>query len=109
VASAVSRDWKDLIISEFRDEHGRDYVLVVNNCLPDKQAGLTDSTQAELVVRGKRPRLVRVGWEAKETPIAAKGGPYWRYVENAETVRICIWLAPGQMELYRVEPAAPQP
>ena len=94
VAGAKSLHGNDLVVSEFADAAGRDFVAVVNN-------SQTDSTQAELTVRGGATRLLRVGWHAREEPVA--GGDGWKAAADAAGVRIRPWLAPGQLELYRVE------
>jgi hypothetical protein len=94
VAAAKSLHGTDLVVSEFADAAGCSYVVVVNN-------SQTESTQAELVFRGTATKLWRIGWEAKEEPVA--GGDGWKAAASAEGVRIRPWLAPGQLELYRVE------
>ena len=82
-----------LIVSEFADPRGRAYVAVVNN----SQA---QSTHATLTVGGVKPRLFRVEWEAVESEIQAAAGGASRGDDFARVVR---WLAPGQMEVFRVE------
>lgn len=84
-----------LIISEFKDSEGRDYVAVVNN-------SQTDSDQAIICWRGD-PQIYQMGW--KEAEFGARS-----YVRNEEDRGKSTsekltgpWLAPGQMELYRVE------
>ena len=87
-----------LIVSEFRDAKKRDYVMIVNN-------SQTESTQAAIWVRGERPRLHRVGWRAEEHEVSRGDG--WTAMSGADFVTVRPWLAPGQMELYRVESAKP--
>lgn len=100
--SAFSRDsaihWakadKPLVVSEFADAGGRTYIAVVNNTVDA-------STQAELVVRARKPRLFRIDWGAKEVPASGEG--LGRTGEDYAVAK--PWLAPGQLELYRVESA----
>ncbi len=78
-----------LIVSEFKHCDGHDYVLVVNNATEG-------FNQAELWVRASN--LHHVGWETAENmslgPSRTVGRDY---------VKVSPWLAPGQMELFRVE------
>ncbi len=63
---------------------------------------LNANTQFEFVVRGKRPRLHRVGWEEAEAPVAdapAAGTPR----DPERRLSVSWHLAPGQMELFRCE------
>ncbi|MBD3184150.1 hypothetical protein GF312_17835 [Candidatus Poribacteria bacterium] len=84
-----------LIISEFKDNQGQDYVSIVNS-------SQTENDQAIVCWRGK-PGLYRAGWLDTET----SAYPYVRDEANrrkpADEVMTGPWLAPGQMELYRVE------
>ena len=80
-----------LIVSEFEHTNGAQYVMVVNN-------SQTDSTKAELWVKGCHPKLHRVGWMGAEEPVSSSGGEDYTIVQH--------WLAPGQMELYRMESAS---
>jgi hypothetical protein len=77
-----------LIISEFEHTNGDSYVMMVNN-------SQTDSTKAEMWVKGCRPKLHYVGWMGLESPASSCGGEDHTIAQH--------WLAPGQMELYRVE------
>ncbi len=77
-----------LIVSEFADAKARDYVVVVNN-------SQTHSTLAEISVKGPCPQLFRVGWGGTEVPETKAKGNDFAIAQH--------WLAPGQMELYRVE------
>ena len=58
--------------------------------------------QAEIWVRGDHPKLHHVGWMAEERN---PGGVGWQAVGGEDYVIARPWLAPGQMELYRVESA----
>jgi hypothetical protein len=98
VLQANSRHQTDLIVSEFIDSARREYVMVVNN-------SQTESSQIELAVRGRRPRLHRVGWQAKEEPVSRGDG--WTATQSDDRVKVHPWLAPGQAELYRVEEPTP--
>jgi hypothetical protein len=71
-----------------------DYVMVVNN-------SQTEPAQAELTVRGREPKLHRVGWMNEEAEVLRGDG--WQAAFAADSVAVRPWLAPGQMELYRAE------
>jgi hypothetical protein len=97
VAEAKSSTGTDLIVSEFRHESGNTYLAFVNG-------SQTESTLADLIVRGRKPNLHRVGWLCSETPLVDSTG---RGVEHGEDyIKTGCWLAPGQMELFRVEGGA---
>lgn len=93
ISKAVSNHKTDLIVSEFRRGDGAEYVCVVNN-------SQKESTLAEIKVRGRKPQLYRVGWMSEETHVSKTGeggssaGDDWCLTRP--------WLAPGQLELYRV-------
>ena len=82
-----------LIVSEYRHADGGEYVSVVNN-------SQTDCGIGTLWLRGRRPALRRVVWGGGEEPV--KGGDGWKASQGADYVTVRPWLAPGQMELYRV-------
>lgn len=86
-----------LIISEFKDRQGRDYVAVVNN-------SQTASNRIILYWRNN-PSVCRVDWPTTK----AQARPYVRNEADrgkpAGEVLTGLWLAPGQMELYRVKVA----
>ncbi len=86
VRAAHTHQGVPLIVSEFTDLQGRDYVAVVNN-------SQTDSANAELTLTGLRAH--RVGWLETESEVTGTHGE--------DFVTLTCWLAPGQMELYRVE------
>lgn len=86
----------DVIISFFRDEEGRKYVAVVNNTT-------TKSGRLALTISKKAGRMIRAG---------AFGGTdvfYFNHDEgctdHGETYTYTPWLAPGQMNVYRFDPA----
>ena len=94
VAKAVSSSETPLVFSEFVHANGAEYLAVVNN-------SQRESTRAELIVRGRRPNLHHVGWKQAEHPLVDADG---RGAEHGEDyVKFRCWLAPGQMELYRIE------
>ncbi|HDZ21502.1 hypothetical protein LCGC14_0124460 [marine sediment metagenome] len=93
----VRDDKFEVLISEFKDADGRDYVAIVNR-------SLTGSGQAILRWHGK-PKVFHVGWEGKQSEVRAFFDDDWPENPYLETGP---WLAPGQMELYRVESDAPQ-
>jgi hypothetical protein len=93
VAEARSSTGTPLILSEFRHTNGAEYLAVVNN-------SQKESTQAELTIRGCCPRLHRVGWLSTETDLIDSTGSGPEH--GADHIKLRCWLAPGQMELYRV-------
>lgn len=94
VAKANSSTGTPLIISQFKHAGGADYLAVVNN-------SQTQSTHAELVVMGNQPNLHRVGWQARETPLFDSTGQGAEH--GSDYIKVSRWLAPGQMELLRIE------
>ena len=83
-----------LIVSEFKDDQGRDYFCVVNN-------SQTLSGQCVITVHGS-PKLTRIMWGGGE------GAPRTYFDDDNPTnpaTMLGAWMAPGQMELYRIEPA----
>jgi len=94
VRRAKSSHGSPLIVSEFSDPRGGKYVAVVNN-------SQTDCDIAELCIAGRAPRLFRVGWQQAEQDMAT--GNEWHATTGTDFVIARCWLAPGQMELYRVE------
>jgi len=81
-----------LIVSEFVDPAARPYVAIVNNS--HDRFG-----QAVLTFHG-RPEIHQVAWEDTEQPAP-------RYVDDKNPANPAAmtapWLAPGQMEVYRLE------
>ncbi len=90
VQSARSLYDVPLIVSEFQHPDGSDYVLVVNNAT-------TGFNQAELSVQARD--LHHVGWDGEENLPMGPGKE-----KEGDLVTVTPWLAPGQMELWRVEP-----
>jgi len=92
----VRDDKFPVIISEFKDAEGRDYVAIVNRSL--KGFG-----QAIIRWHG-RLKVFHVDWEGERESRAYfdDDWPENPYLETGP------WLAPGQMELYRIESDAPQ-
>jgi len=87
------------ILTEFKDREGRDYVAVVNN---------THETngQARITWHGQ-PTIHRIGWESKEAvDVMHKGRSK---DPDHPIIRSGPWLAPGQMELYRVDAPLAKP
>ena len=83
-----------LILSEFKDPDGRDYVAVVNN-------SQTDPTKAEIAFKGVKPKVWRIDWGGEEVDEATD--PYRAQKSGYDFAKVQAWLAPGQMELYRIE------
>ncbi|NLX07798.1 MAG: hypothetical protein GXY33_21880 [Phycisphaerae bacterium] len=93
VSQAKSLHGTDLIVSQFTDAQGADYVAVVNN-------SQTDSTEAQIRFRARRPRVWHVGWLGQQTPLHENVAERWMLGVDYMVVR--HWLAPGQMELFKV-------
>jgi hypothetical protein len=86
--SSVSADGKRwLIVSRFLDKQGRPWIALVNN-------SVRESTLATITLKGAETKAFALNWENEETSVGVKtvsGG-----------VELEHWLAPGQMEVYRV-------
>ena len=93
VAVARSSTGTPLIVSEFRHANGAAYFSIVNN-------SQKESTQVEFLVRGNRPNLHRVGWMSSETSLIDTTGRGPSH--GADFIMARCWLAPGQMEMYRI-------
>ncbi len=82
----------DVIISEFFDADGVPYVAIVNNTF-------TESGQAVITWHG-HPKVHHLCWDSKEVP-------HRNYFDddNPENPATMTgpWLAPGQMELFRLD------
>ncbi|OGV69947.1 MAG: hypothetical protein A2269_09470 [Lentisphaerae bacterium RIFOXYA12_FULL_60_10] len=96
VVQAQSSTGTPLILSQFKHAGGADYLCVVNN-------SQTLNTYAELVVRGNHPKLHRVGWQGSETSLIDSTGQGAEHGSDYITIR--RWLAPGQMEMFRIDEA----
>jgi len=84
-----------IIATVYKHEDGSTYCSVVNN-------SQTESTACSTHLKGEH-RVWRIDFGPKETElISTKWGDTAFKCGNDETV-IDTWLAPGQMELYRVE------
>ncbi|MDQ1257946.1 MAG: hypothetical protein QG656_2554 [Candidatus Hydrogenedentes bacterium] len=79
-----------IIVSRFTDKQQRPWVVLVNN-------STEESTHATLVVEGAQTKAYTLDWNAQEQPAGIETGE--------DHIRIPHWLAPGQMEVYRLEPA----
>jgi hypothetical protein len=81
-----------VIVSEFVDREGNPYVMVVNNT--------TDLTGQAVITWHGKPEVHQIGWDSKEHP--AK-----KYFDDDNPSNpSCMsgaWLAPGQMEFYRLD------
>lgn len=86
-----------LLVSEFKDAAGRDYVAVLANTL-------TGYGQVVITWHGQ-PKVMKVGWEGTEVE-------YRRYFDDAwpenPAKQTGPWMGPGQVVLYRVESDAPE-
>jgi len=96
-AVKVFGDAFPVIVSEFNDAAGRDYVSIVNNS--------GTGSGAVLVTWHGQPEIYQIGWEG------AEGKPR-RYVDDDwpgnPAMQTGLVLSPGGMELYRVASDAPE-
>jgi hypothetical protein len=91
VIKEVQTDGKrPAIVSRFIDKQHRPWIAVVNN-------STEESTHATLVLNGANTTAYQMSWTNQETPAAVEKGD--------GCVKAAHWLAPGQMEVYRVAPA----
>ena len=96
-ASSAKSSWQaetpadaPLIISEFADVAGRDYVMLVNN-------SQTKNTFASFTLRRRHARIARIAWAGQEEACPCCGV----LVSDSERgTTVAQWLAPGQMELF---------
>ncbi|HDZ21499.1 MAG TPA: hypothetical protein ENH80_00240 [Phycisphaerae bacterium] len=84
-----------LLVSEFEDADGRPYVGVLNN---------SREGYGQVVISWHgQPKVYKIGWQGEETP-------HRKYFDHNNpknaTMETGPWMAPGQMELYRIEPDA---
>ncbi len=86
-----------LLVSEFKDSDGRDYVAVLNNS--------RDKFGQTVITWHGQPTVYHVGWNAEEPKARKYFDHEWPENPAMETGP---WLSPGQMELYRVESDAPE-
>lgn len=91
--SARSLHGVPLIVSEFTDGQGYQYLAMTNN-------SRTESSGVEFSIHGHARRLSRVGGQQGEQAISDR----WFVTSAANRAVVRCWLAPGQMELYRVSP-----
>jgi len=96
IARAVSQQGTPIIVSEFDGPNESEWVMVVNN-------SQTDSTYANIVVRGRKPTLGHVRWMGAEAKLDAKNPGEVNACAGEDYISADMWLAPGQMELFRVE------
>lgn len=84
-----------LIISEFIHKNSNDeYVMVVNN-------SVTDNCQPSIKISRKNIKLYHIRWEQREDPMEPGRKNFAIIKKNSITIK--PWLAPGQMELYKIE------
>ena len=89
----LARTDQPLIITEYTDSAGRDYVSVVNNTPKE-------SVRVEVCIKGRHPTLHRVAWDSEEESV---DNGYYAMVRCEDAISVTSWYAPGQMELFRVE------
>ncbi|HDZ21498.1 hypothetical protein LCGC14_0124500 [marine sediment metagenome] len=96
-AAKVFENEYPIIISEFKDADGRDYVSIVNNS--------GDKMGNALITWHGKPDLFQIGWDGDEYKPRVYFDDDWPENPSLQT---CVPLAPGQMELFRVESDAPE-
>lgn len=98
VRDAFAEEGPDrLIVAEFTDEQGRPHVAVVNN-----HRG--DSNLICITFAGRRPTLFRLrGVRWPEPELALVPGDRHGTASGEDFATARCWLAPGQMEIYRVQ------
>ncbi|MCP4641544.1 MAG: hypothetical protein GY851_13965 [bacterium] len=78
-----------LILSRFTDPKGRPWIVLVNNT--------TDRTcKPTLVLNGENTRVFGMDWSNQEHAVGTG--------QKDGKTTLTHWLAPGQMEVYRIEP-----
>ena len=91
LVKAVKTDGnRPLIVSRFRDKQGRPWVVMVNN-------STEESCHATLTFQGADTKAHMLNWDNEEHAVGIAKGE--------DDVSVSHWLAPGQMEVYRVEQA----
>lgn len=84
---------RPLIVSRFADKQGRPWVALVNN-------STEESTLVRIAFKGEKTVVFQRDWNGNEI-----AGQHQKKAELPDTVLMEHWLAPGQMEVYRVQPA----
>jgi hypothetical protein len=79
-----------LIISRFADKESRPWIAVVNN-------SVTESAHIALTFAGAATSVFQYNWDCQEAGIGV--------VKTDGGVKADIWLAPGQLEIYRIATA----
>jgi len=83
-----------ILIGEFIDLEGRQYVMIVNN-------SMTENVNVGITFPGKDTRVFSWNWSGKEYEGTAYCASGQSRDENGLTIR--HWLAPGQEAVYRVQ------
>ena len=86
-----------LIVAEYHDSEDRPHFALVNN-------HRTDSTLACATVGGQNPQLFRLRGERwPEGELELEDGDRYGTEIKDDFARVRCWLAPGQMQIYRVK------
>ena len=91
-AAMVFDDHYPIIMSEFKGPAGEDYVAITNNS-PDQMGNA-------LITWHGKPVLHQVSWDGEEFTPRVYFDDDWPENPSLQT---CTALAPGQMELFRIE------
>ncbi len=78
---------RPLIVSRFSDKENRPWIVIVNN-------STEESTRATLSIVGVETTLYQLNWQNMEGQVGA--------AKADGCVKVDSWLAPGQMEVFRV-------
>ena len=86
-----------LMVSEFKDPTGRDYVMLLAN---------TKTGYGQVVITWHgQPKVLKISWEGKESEYRRYFDDNWPENPAKQTGP---WMGPGQVVLYRVESDAPE-
>lgn len=86
----------DGVISRFTDENGNEYVAILNN--DQKESGMF-----RIVLEPSVKRLWRVCFGGVEHDVATDHWDAYYRIDDDGNINSGTWLAPGQMEIYRLE------
>lgn len=86
-----------LILSEFKDIDGHNYIMVVNN-------SQVESNKFEIEITGSKPELFKFDRHGSANKVKPEINIFTNYEStNQDIVRFEQYLAPGQGELFRVD------
>jgi len=96
LVNSVKSDYNTpLIISEFKNSKSENYIAVVNN-------SVTDSDYISLSLNGVNPNIYSIVSGGVEREITSKESMYYKSDYGFDYGTVSFWLAPGQMEIFKV-------